>query len=270
MRTAHIGLIAIVLLLGIANAGTVTLTASCSTNLQPGNVLNFSIINTGNDTAYNLLFTPMIHGAQPENQTYTLTSLSPNVKTLIPVELVNRTRTGTYVDSFTLAYQQGTQTFTALFPCMVNLGQPTTSGVYLNVNTTSGNGMATVNVSVFNGVQNDFTVNVSALVPPSISFASAPNYIVQIGPYQTKHVVFALTYPQGVASYGGAIVSHYIYNNLSYSNLVSISIANAPKNTTGSISTTLIGATALVVVVVLLIARSIFLNKKKRSAEKLS
>jgi len=251
------------ILTNIASAGTVSITGTCQSALQPGNTLNFTIINTGNDTAYNLLLTPFIFGAKAENSSYPIGSLPPNqgITTLIP--LTNFSTAGTYTDYFTLAYQQGTSVFTALFPCIVNLGKPTTSGMYLTTNTTFNKGAAIINVSLFNDVRSNFTVNVSALFPPSFSFISQKSYLVEIGPYQTKKVQFQMNYLPGSGSYTGAISESYVALNQSHSSFVSVVVSTQSATTTSPINYALWGGIGLALIIAILTARSFVKNRKK-------
>lgn len=258
-------LFSIVFLIGITSAGTVSITGTCSSNLLPGNLLNFTVINTGNDTAYGAILSPFISGANPQNNSYPIGSLTPNIyfKTLIP--LLEISEMGTYVNYFILTYQQGTSAFTALFPCLTNVGRPTTSGVYLTVNGSSNGGTTTINVSVFNGVRDNFTVNVSALFPPSFQFIGSKSYLVTLGPYQTKQVQFLMKYPAGQASYTGAIAEEYSAGNLSYSSFATVTILSSSQQSQTPLNWVLIGGGVLFAALVLLIIRSAL--KRKKPAE---
>lgn len=256
-----------VLFLGIANAGTLSLTGNQVLNLQPGNVLNFTLSSSGNDTAYNLILSPTISGAQSEKAFYSVASLPPNSRAFFNIGLLNITEQGTFADAFAVSYQQGTQAFTAMFPCIVNIGKPTTSSIYLTVNATSSKGVATINVTVFNAVRSNYTVNVTALVPPTFSFSSNKKYTLDLGPYEKRNVQFIVTYPLSQASYTAAIASQYILGNTSYANIEPINIVTAQlSQPTQSPSVTLIIIAAVAIAIILLIARS-YLKSRSRPAK---
>lgn len=251
---------------GLAFAGTVSITGTCQSNLLPGNVLNFTIINTGNDTAYGLTLSPSISGASLLNNTYAISSLPPNIKVPILIPLVNIGVQGTYVDSFMLTYQQGTSTFTALFPCLINLGKATTSGIYLSVNASSSSGRGALNVSIFNGVRENFSVNVTALFPPSFVFSTSKSYTVNLGPYQTKNVFFDFTYPSGQASYAGAVAGSYISANATYSSFAPIIISGSSHASANPVNLVFVGGGLVVLLIILLILRSILVKRPKSNS----
>jgi len=268
MNKIPFALLLLTLLTGIASAGTVSLTGTCQSDLMPGNTVNFLLVNTGNETAYNLQLSPIITGASPQNLSYPVNVLTPTINTLFLIPLLNISTLGTYIDAFVATYQQGSQVFTALFPCTINMGKATTSAVFLSVNTFSGSGTSIMNVSALNAIDANLTVNVSSLFPPSFTFVTARSYLLELGPYQTKKVQFVVQYPTSQGSYTGAIVDHYVYANLSYASFAPIQISQSAPAAQSGISPLLIGGIAVGAAMVLLIARSIIKNKKKQDGTK--
>lgn len=253
----------LILLTGITSAGTVSLTGTCQSNLMGGNILNFTLINSGNDTAYNLQLSPIISGAKAENLSYPLGSLPSNQGATFLIPLTNITLQGTFIDALVATYQQGSDVFTALFPCAVNMGRSTTSAVFLSVNTLSGKGTSIMNVSALNSINTNLTVNVSALFPTSFSFVTKSSYLLHLGPYATQKLQFVVNYPTTQGSYTGAIVDHYNLENLSYSSFAPIVISQTQPAPSGGISLFLLAGVAVGAAILLLIARSIVKNKKK-------
>ena len=100
---------------GALNAGTVSLTGTCSHSLGNNTVL-FSLENSGNDSAYNVHVLPSIEGEG--QRTYNLGTLEPKGYLYTYVNITNISAMGTYADYFTVAYQQDTQSFVAVFPCL--------------------------------------------------------------------------------------------------------------------------------------------------------
>ncbi|MDE1828315.1 MAG: hypothetical protein KGH65_04095 [Candidatus Micrarchaeota archaeon] len=256
----------LIMLLGTASAGTVSLTGTCQSNLMSGNILNFTLVNSGNDTAYNLQLSPVLSGAQAENLSYPLGSLPSDQGATFLIPLTNITVKGTFIDALVATYQQGSNVFTALFPCTVNMGKSTVSAVFLSVNTFSSSGTSIMNVSALNSINTNLTVNVSALFPPSFSFITKPSYLLHLGPYGTQKVQFVVNYPTTQASYTGAIVDHYVYKNSSYASFAPIVVSQSPPSASTGISPFLIGSIIVGIAIVLLIARSISKNKKKHDA----
>ncbi|MDE1850433.1 MAG: hypothetical protein KGH54_01405 [Candidatus Micrarchaeota archaeon] len=268
MNKTPFAFLLLTLLTSAASAGTVSLTGTCQSNLMPGNTLNFLLVNNGNDTAYNLQLSPIIAGASPQNLSYPVNVLTPTINAIFLIPLLNISTLGTYIDAFVATYQQGSQVFTALFPCTINMGKATTSAVFLSVNTFSSGGTAIMNVSALNAIDANLSVNVSSLFPPSFTFITARSYILELGPYQTKKIQFVVQYPPSQGSYTGAIVDHYVYSNLSYSSFAPIQISQSAPVAQGGISPLLLGGIAVGAAIVLLIARSVLKKKRSQKADR--
>jgi len=118
------------LLASLAFAGTVVLTGTCASVVK-NNTVNFSIANSGNDSAYGLIVNPYISGANVIGN-YSIARLDPGSTANFAVRLSNITAKGTYVDYFVVDYQQGSSFFSAMFPCWLEFGVSATSPIYLN------------------------------------------------------------------------------------------------------------------------------------------
>ena len=263
MKPLAISALAMILLVGIASAGTVTITGICRNNLLPGNVLNFTLLNTGNDTAQNLILSPMLSGARPQNLTYPIPYLPPNLNITTLIKVVNITRDGSFPDALILTYQQGTSTFQTIFPCIVDIGMGTSSQLYLSTNTLASKGNVSINVSVVNGGAGTLDANVSEFLPPQFSPTSPISYFVNLGPYATKNLLFTAKYPISSASYTGAIGAQYFLDNLSYARMAPISIVASQPRDSGGPDYAIALVAAVAIIIIGLIARS-SLKKKGR------
>ena len=92
------------MLASLAFAGTVVLTGTCASVVK-NNTVNFSIANSGNDSAYGLIVNPYISGANVIGN-YSIARLDPGSTANFAVRLSNITAKGTYVDYFVVDYQQ--------------------------------------------------------------------------------------------------------------------------------------------------------------------
>lgn len=156
---------ALIVLSGYACAGTVTLTGSCPNRALNGTAF-FNLSNSGNDSAYRLTIVPRIPTALTEYATYNLDDLPPDSTGVFNMTLVNVTGRGTYAGQVDVAYEQGTDYFTAVFPCTFSFRNATSSSVYLTPTVVNeGDGTVLVRVSVFNGGASEADMNVSLILP---------------------------------------------------------------------------------------------------------
>jgi len=110
----------LILLIGIASAGTVTLSGGCPPAVISNNAISFSLSNSGNDSAFNLVLTPFIQTAESVNSSYAINSLGPGASAIVNVSVKNIREPGTSGAYFILEYQQGSAVFAAVFPCLVH------------------------------------------------------------------------------------------------------------------------------------------------------
>ncbi|MGC8568355.1 MAG: hypothetical protein ACP5LP_03930 [Candidatus Micrarchaeia archaeon] len=211
------------------NAGTVVLTGSCNSTLVNNSVI-FSIYNYGNDSAYNMIISPVIYGAQSINSSAYINILAPNSKAVRGFKLTNFGINGTYVDEFIASYQQGASTFTAIFPCVVYIGKPTVSPIYETVSTSEKNGVSIVNVTLFNAERYSVNGTLSLMLPPSFSYISNKSYDFNIAPYSISNFTFKLKYPNTLSNYTAAAVASFVRNGLHYSSMVTFLIETKPAS----------------------------------------
>jgi len=262
-----ISIFAFLAFLNLAHAGTVILTGSCNATLVNSSIV-FSLSNSGNDSAYNLIISPLVEGATLLNTSYPINVLAPDQTKTIYVKLTNFGLNGSYVDAFYVTYQQGFSFFSAVFPCLVYINKPTVSPIYEVVRTTPLKNMVIVNVSLFNAARTPLNGTISLIVPPTLSFISNKSYGFTLQPYTNESFTFKLQSPNNGASYSSAAVASFNMSNLHYSSMATFSITPYVAN---SALLSPLEITTLIVAIILLIAlfllaRSIK-NKKRRERE---
>jgi hypothetical protein len=258
--------ISLLFILNVVSAGTVTLTVSCRPISSNSTTTNFSLLNSGNDTAFNLVITPFIFGAQPLQKTYPINSLGPNSQISMNVSFAGIKQSGAYGGYFYAVYQQGSDIFTAVFPCLFSFFKQTQSQVLISSNTTVGaDGNAIVKISAFNEGTDSLETLIQLVVPPTFTYNGSENHSLTLAPYQKGNATFRLKIPGGQASYTAAAFASYSKDNLSYASL-STFVISAQGETSSKLSTLFFDLVmAAIVIVLLLIIFSIF--KRKRSKD---
>lgn len=265
MNRLLLGPLLFLLLMGLASAGTVTLTGTCGKYQQSNRTVNFTLTNSGNDTAGQLVITPLIQNAELANSSSTISALGPDSTAILNFSITGIKERGTSIAFFSVAYQQSTSIFTAVFPCLIALGSATTSQIILGENTTiTGKGNATVKLRVINAALTQIDANVSLILPLAFTYLSSKYIPLSLAPGQSANVTFLLGFPQGGASsYSAAATARYSQGNLSHASLVSFVINTAPPASI-SLGSLVIYFIALVLfIVVLLIALSLVRRRKK-------
>jgi len=250
--------------LNLAHAGTVTLTGSCNATLVNSSIV-FSLSNSGNDSAYNLIISPIIEGATPLNTSYAISMLPPGQTKTLSVKLTNFGLNGSYVDAFYVTYQQGFSFFSAVFPCLVYINKPTVSPIYEVVRVTPLKNMVIVNVSLFNAARTPVNGTISLVVPPTLSFISNKSYGFTLQPYTNESFTFKLQSPNNGASYSSAAVASFNMSNLHYSSMATFSITPyvAKSGLLSPLEITAVIVAIILLIALFLLARSIK-NKKRR------
>jgi hypothetical protein len=262
-----ISMFAFLTFLNLVHAGTVTLTGSCNATLINSSIV-FSLSNSGNDSAYNLIISPIVEGATPLNTSYAISVLPPGQTKTLFVKITNFGLNGTYADAFYVTYQQGFSFFSAVFPCLVFINKPTVSPIYEVVKTTPSKNIVIVNVSLFNAARTPVNGTVSLIIPPTLSFISNKSYGFTLQPYTNESFTFKLQSPNNGASYSSAAVASFNMSSLHYSSMATFSITPYIAK---SVLLSPLEITAVIIAIILLIAlfllaRSIK-NKKRRERE---
>jgi len=264
-----ISIFAFLTFLNLVHAGTVILTGSCNATLVNSSIV-FSLSNSGNDSAYNLIISPIVEGATPLNTSYPMNVLAPGQTKTIYVKLTNFGLNGTYVDAFYVTYQQGFSFFSAVFPCLVFINKPTVSPIYEVVKTTPLKNIVIVNVSLFNAARTPVNGTVSLIIPPTLSFISNKSYGFTLQPYTNESFTFKLQSPNNGVSYSSAAVASFNISNLHYSSMAIFSITPyvAKSALLSPLEITAVIIAIILLIALFLLARSIK-NKKGREREQI-
>ncbi len=209
---------ALLLFLGVAGAGTVSITGTCSTGAinNASNYATFSLINSGNQTATGLLVLPKFGGATAINSSEPLQSLAPGQNVTMKFYFNNFSTPGSYAGSFTVAYAQGASSFFALFPCVLSFVNYTSGIVQISAINQSGN---TISVSLVNLGAIPYNVSVGMLLPPEFH-AYPTNQSVTAQPGAAQEVRFSLSEPPiSQASYTIAAAVSYNANGMHYASI---------------------------------------------------
>jgi len=253
------------LLLNFVSAFTVTLTGTCQREIV-NNTLNFTISSTGNGTVYNLVFSPFVPNATVVGN-YSLASLAPGTSNSIYIKLENVTAKGSYAAYVLLAYQQSSDFFTALFPCLVNFGNVVAnSNLFISAKYTFLNStVAVVNATVFNAERTPIMANVSVLLPPAIKTIGPSSQLVSLSPYNSTNVYFKLLDPvalQQALSIG--VYAAYSNSGLHYASLSAFALSGTASAKKSGVFLLLAISFIILIVLILLIFSLIKSRKKAR------
>lgn len=210
-------LLAAAIVIGTVAASTVTLTGTC-TQQANRNILNFSLANNGNGTAYNVAVTPVEQGVA--GALLPINAISPGHASNISA-LVANPGNGTFVYYFSVLYDQGASAFYAVFPCFVSFGNAQRGNVSLAYSYSYGNNTYSINVSAYNNGISSISDNISLILPNSFSYVSGESSIVNIPPNGTAYASFRVR-DSAPGSYSGAIASDYRYNGTNRANMLDI------------------------------------------------
>jgi len=254
-------------------ATTVSLTGGClpAQANESTSYIAFNLANTGNGTATNLLVMPMLNGASTYNSVKNLSLIGPGNNATFKFYLHNFSLPGSYAEGFIVQYMQTGVTGFAVFPCMLNIGQQTTSQVSITRMRFS-NGNLTATIFKLGGTTAD--VNVSVLAPPDFGISPKMRSI-SIQPGSFTNTTFRVLLPQNTqfvnASYSIAVMLSYTDSGLHYA---SYSTTVVSQNNGGGSSNFQLGnllyvaMAAAVIAVIALIIASVIINKRRQSTGK--
>ncbi|MGC8479440.1 MAG: hypothetical protein ACP5M9_02115 [Candidatus Micrarchaeia archaeon] len=254
-----------VIIFGFVYAGTVTLTGTCTKQLN-NNYIIFNLSNSGNDAAYNLNIDPKISYATSNGHFY-ISSIGPDSSNNLNITLTNVTAKGTYVNYIVVSYQQSSSIFSAIFPCVDNFFNATQSQLLITKNITVNSPNYLINVTVFNSGNTAQEVNVSLIVPEEFKSISSNYYYENIKPLTKKNVYFNISSLVSGGSYTGFILAAYKSNNLTYSSYQTIIINATSKKTMSSflnINPFYLFFVIIIIIFLVLILRSFIKSRRFR------
>ncbi|MDE1851755.1 MAG: hypothetical protein KGH69_03655 [Candidatus Micrarchaeota archaeon] len=254
-------------LAAIASAGTVSLTGTCPSAIANGTA-SFMLNNTGNESATNLIVTLHFIGNATSNRSTQLNSIGPAQSVNIPLPVAGHGGTGTFGSYFLVVYQQDSSVFSAIFPCLIDIGNGTTSQILAqsSVARTSKNS-SKVDLSMINGGYGTINASVDLVLPLGLSTRGNTNTHVDVKSTSKSTISFPVSYPEGSGIYTGAVITSYSIAGVDYATLSVVNIDTSPSSS-GIAPGTLLGYAVGVVVVLflLLIGRSLLVRRRKVSA----
>jgi hypothetical protein len=266
-------LITLVILIGSSFASIVTLTGACNSAYINKGYLNFSIINKGNGTAYNLVLTPVIPEANLNQTQYNIGNLTPNSIKYLHIRIPNSNLlNGSYANYVIAAYGQGTgESFTAIFPCIISIGNVSQASVITSAKISRKGNFDYINTTIFNEYKFPINVTVSVLLPPSFNFEGQSTKNISIGAYQEINTTFKISFPIENSSYSGAVTSQYLFQNKHYATIAFFIINTSqipPAIGPLSINNLLIIIVAVIIILLIILMARIFLRNKAKNQDK--
>ena len=208
----------VAVIIGAASASTVTLTGTCYSGIisDKNNYMQFNLTNSGDGAATNLVITPVIEGAIPNNTTISIPLVKPNTTYGERIYLWNFTAQGSYVERFLVRYSQGTNIFTTVYPCLATFFQGAQSQLVI---TGLSRNTSRVMVNVSNVA--NYQINAVATVYAPSSFnVTPPERNFTVGPHQIKAVTFDVVPPAYTnAEFPVTVGISYMRSNLHYATL---------------------------------------------------
>lgn len=245
--------------------GTVTLTGTCQSNLNHNGSINFSIANSGTESASSVVLQSYYAFSNKLTGTYLAAQIRPDNAALFDINSSIGNNTGSFAYYFLVTYQQGTQMFTVVFPCVVqNHGTHLTLVSISNVTVRDINSTtAKVTGSIYSFSSNTISGNITLILPPELERNGSRISGFVVNPYQYHNFTLYSNLPSQNNTYSGAVALEYSSNGTTYS---SVSIIKIISYSAGQdqLKGYLVQAAiiAIIVILLLLILRQRILRKK--------
>lgn len=251
-------------------AGTVTLTGTCRSNLNQNGSINFSIANSGTESASSVVLQSYYAFSDKLTGTYSTSQISPDKAALFDINSSIGNNTGSFAYYFLVTYQQGTQLFTVVFPCVVqnhgaHLSLLGISNVTVqDINSTT----AKVNGSIYSFSSKSISGNITLILPPELERNGSRISSFAITPYQYHNFTLYSNLPSQNNTYSGAVALEYSSNGTTYSSVYIIKITpySAGQN---QLKGYLVQAAiiAIIIIIALLILRQRIMRKRRAVQE---
>ncbi len=209
-----------------AFAGTVTLTGTCVSKLNSNNTINFSISNSGTDSASGLFIQSFPAFSNITTGYYYANQITPEGTAHFAINSSISNSIGTFIYYFIATYQEGTQLFTVVFPCSVKNSETYSSMAGIsNVSVKDVNSSTfRVTGSIYSFSQSRISGNIVLIAPPELKRQGSAPVPFSISPYQYSNFTFYGNLQPGNSTYSGAVALEYAYNGINYGSLDIISI----------------------------------------------
>ena len=213
-QTALIALALVAAFPLISSAGTVTLTGTCAGAVSSHATIWFSLVNTGDQDAQDIVIQPQLHGFFTNSSYHAVGTLAPDNPVNYTMPVFGNVLYGSYPESFTVTYNQGGSPFSAVFPCIIAVGHQSSGLVSITEIRNQG---SMLNATIQNTGALPENLTVYGMAPPSFNITKEVSTV--INGYQEKNVSFAITEPNGTGSYTIAVALSYRSGNLNYAAL---------------------------------------------------
>ena len=251
----------------ISSAGTVTLTGTCAGAVSSHATIWFSLVNTGDQDAQDIVIQPQLHGFSTNSSYFAAGTLAPDKPVNYTMPVLGNVLYGSYPESFVVTYNQGSSQFSAVFPCLISVGHPSAGVVSITGIRQQG---SVLNATIRNSGALPENLTVYGMAPPSFNMTGEVNTSIQ--GYQEKNVSFSMTVPKGAGSYTVAVALSYRSGNLNYAALdtdvVSSSQSANVQQNPFALDPAETFIVAVIAVILVLLAISVFKNGYQRGARR--
>ena len=241
-------------------ASTVTLTGGCPAYPIGANssYITFNVTNTGDGTAANLTISTGFPGVDSRNSTAIAPEVGPAAGYSHRFFLSSLPGQGSYALNINATYLQDGTRYSTVFPCIVYVGA-IVQGPLVEAVSVSG-GVMLVNIT--NSADQSVDAQLSVVVPPGFK-ASDPQRAAMVSAGGSSLLRFQISSP----SYTGASFPvtgelSYSYNGIHYAQVASAAIAFGSGATGGGIGLSGWVFIAMIVIILVLIAASLVLNRR--------
>ncbi len=249
-------------------AGTVTLTGTCQSNINRNGSINFSISNSGTDSASAVLLQSYSAFSNKLTGSYSANQIGPGRTAFFEINSSMGNRTGSFAYSFLLTYQQNTQIFTVVFPCVVQSnGTSASLAAISNVSVQDVNSTTEkISGSIYSFSQSPISGNLTLILPPALKPKSNTTISFTANPYSYYNFTLYANAPSQNNTYSGAVALQYSDNGTTHSYVSIIKIIPYSANQ-GQLKAYLIqGAIlAVIAIILILVARQRIIKRKKQN-----
>lgn len=252
-------------LFGILHAGTVVLTGTCDqTPITTNHSYNsFSLLNSGNETATELIVIPDFSVGTPVNISQSIAALTPRQNITENFYFKNLSAPGTYAGAYEVSYSQGASSFFTTFPCTINLFKSTTSLIRIsNINISNSD----LKLSIVNLGRSPIKANVSLILPQSF-YSTPPNATVNIGASSAMNISFSISHPKLTnVEYPLSVSISYVSGGLHYATLGIYTLNLYAKQSIFSSQYLIFAIIALIIIILIGLIILSILKKRRRNS----
>ena len=245
-------------------SSTVTLSSSCSysSTARGAGIVGFSLSNSGNGPAADILITPYSFAGDSYGIAHSYNSLPPSNTLESKFSLGGFNEPGSYGLVFLVGYTQGTTSLFASFPCLINTTSNATAGLLRIENAQLSSGK--LELSLINLYSKPVNATIYIGSPPFIRTGfGSKNFTANPSAYTNLSTSISYEPIQGLtnASFSVPIMVSYSYAGTHYSSLMNFIYGTSAQQSGTSI---LLYIAIVIVVLLALIGLSIARMKLKK------